>query len=77
MNRTPRSQSELLARSTRHPRRLLSPQALAEYLEVPVKTIYSWRHDNKGPRGFRIGKHVRFRWHDVQAWLSDQIAEEG
>lgn len=44
--------------------RLLSAQELADYLEVPVKTIYTWRHRNTGPRGFRIGKHLRFRWCD-------------
>lgn len=44
--------------------RLLSAQELAKYLEVPVKTIYTWRHRNTGPRAFRIGKHLRFRWCD-------------
>ncbi len=57
--------------------RLLSVQELADYLEVPVKTIYTWRHRNTGPRGFRVGKHLRFRWHDIEAWLADLIAEEG
>lgn len=57
--------------------RLLSAQELALYLEVPVKTIYTWRHRNTGPRGFRVGKHLRFRWCDVESWLADLIAEEG
>lgn len=61
----------------RHIDRLLSVQELADYLEVPVKTIYTWRHRDTGPRGFRVGKHVRFRWRDVEAWLADLIAEEG
>ncbi len=60
----------------RHRERLLSAQELADYLEVPVKTIYAWRHRNTGPRGFRVGKHLRFRWRDVEGWLSDLIAEE-
>ena len=51
--------------------RLLSPQELADYLDVPVKTIYSWRYYRKGPPGFRVGKHVRFRWRDVEAWISE------
>jgi excisionase family DNA binding protein len=45
----------------RHDDRLLSVEELADYLEVPVKTIYTWRHRNTGPKGFRVGKHVRFR----------------
>jgi excisionase family DNA binding protein len=56
--------------------RLLSAQELANYLEVPVKTIYTWRHRNTGPRGFRVGKHLRFRWRDVEAWLADLLSEE-
>ena len=60
-----------------HSERLLSAQDLADYLEVPVKTIYAWRHRNTGPRGFRVGKHLRFRWRDIEAWLADRIGEEG
>ncbi len=56
--------------------RLLSAQELARYLEVPVKTIYTWRHHKTGPQGFRVGKHLRFRRCDVESWLADLIAEE-
>jgi excisionase family DNA binding protein len=56
--------------------RLQSVEELADYLEVPVKTIYTWRHRNTGPQGFRVGKHVRFRWHDVQTWVAQRIADE-
>jgi predicted DNA-binding transcriptional regulator AlpA len=57
--------------------RLLSAQELALYLEVPVKTIYTWRYHKTGPQGFRVGKHLRFRWRDVESWLADLIADEG
>ena len=50
--------------------RLLSPDELSEYLGIPVQTIYQWRHRGLGPRGHRIGRHVRFRWADVQEWLA-------
>ena len=53
--------------------RLLSVEELANYLEVPVKTIYTWRHRNTGPKGFRVGKHLRFRWADVQTWVAERI----
>lgn len=62
--------------SSRFGDRLLSVAELADYLEVPVKTIYTWRHRNTGPKGFRVGKHVRFRWVDVQTWVTERIAEE-
>lgn len=53
---------------------LLSPIELAEYLKIPVKTIYNWRTAGDGPRGIRIGKHLRYRQRDVDAWL-DRLAE--
>ena len=64
------------ARAAR-PERLMSVQDLAHYLDVAVKTIYAWRYHGHGPRGFRVGRHVRFRWRDVQVWLSEQMAAEG
>ncbi len=48
---------------------LLSPQQLADYLAVPLATVYRWRHESSGPRGIKVGKHVRYRRGDVEAWL--------
>jgi excisionase family DNA binding protein len=40
--------------------RLLSVQELAAYLSVPKKTVYiCWRQ--WGLRGYRVGRHLRFR----------------
>lgn len=52
--------------------RLLSPTELASYLTIPVQTIYQWRHRGEGPPGYRVGRHVRYRWIDIQAWLEEQ-----
>ncbi|UUZ58213.1 helix-turn-helix transcriptional regulator [Nocardioides sp. B-3] len=51
---------------------LVTITELAEYLGVPVKTIYEWRQTGRGPAGIRIGRHVKFRLGDVQAWLDGQ-----
>lgn len=53
--------------------RLLTPRQLAEYLEVPVATLYAWRYAGGGPPGFRVGKHVRYRLGDVDQWIRDQL----
>jgi len=53
--------------------RLLSPSQLAAYLKVPLTTLYSWRYSGDGPPGFRVGKHVRYRWTDVQEWVQGQL----
>jgi excisionase family DNA binding protein len=54
-------------------RKLWGPKDVAEYLGVPVQTIYQWRTRGYGPPGIRIGKHVRFRPADVEAWVDTQI----
>lgn len=51
---------------------LLSPTDLADYLQVPLKTVYRWRSEAAGPRGIRVGKHVRYRREDVDSWLDSQ-----
>lgn len=51
---------------------LLSTAELAEYLQVPIQTIYGWRHKGEGPIGFRLGKHIRYRVEDVERWLDQQ-----
>jgi excisionase family DNA binding protein len=45
---------------------------LADYLGVPVQTIYQWRTKGYGPRGVRMGKYVRFRPEDVERWVNEQ-----
>ena len=56
--------------------RLLSVQDLANYLGVPVATIYAWRHRGHGPRGFRAGRHLRFRTSDVTEWITQHIDQD-
>jgi excisionase family DNA binding protein len=53
--------------------RLLTIEDLAEYLGVPVATLYAWRYHRQGPPGFRVGRHVRYRWVDIEEWISDRI----
>jgi predicted DNA-binding transcriptional regulator AlpA len=40
---------------------------------VPLSTLYTWRYHGDGPPGFRVGKHIRYRWTDVQEWVKDQL----
>ena len=55
--------------------RLLTAEELADFLDVPIKTLYAWRHRGEGPTGFRAGKHLRYRWTDVEGWIEDRIAD--
>lgn len=49
--------------------RLLSPDDVAAFLGVPVRTLYQWRYKGTGPRGLRIGRHLRYRQSEVDTWL--------
>ncbi|KGN40817.1 excisionase [Knoellia aerolata DSM 18566] len=42
---------------------------VAEYLGVPLKTLYKWRLEKHGPPCARIGKHLRYVPDDVVAWV--------
>jgi excisionase family DNA binding protein len=50
--------------------RLLSAAEVAEVLGVPVGTLYQWRHRGTGPKGLRVGRHLRYRISDVEAHLT-------
>jgi excisionase family DNA binding protein len=51
------------------PERLMTLTELSELLGVPVGTLYAWRYRGEGPAGYRIGRHVRYRRVEVEAWL--------
>jgi excisionase family DNA binding protein len=53
---------------------LLTVKELAEYMNVPVRTVRFWRENGDGPPAFRVGKRLYFRAHDVAAWLDEQAA---
>ncbi|MCV2489454.1 helix-turn-helix domain-containing protein [Geodermatophilus sp. YIM 151500] len=55
-----------------HPTPLGTVEDVAAYIGVPKQTLYNWRTQAKGPRGIRVGKHLRYRWEDVDAWLDEQ-----
>lgn len=55
---------------------LLSPDDVAEILDVPKKTLYRWRQHGYGPVSFRIGRHIRYRTGDVEAFVEAQFAGE-
>ena len=50
---------------------LIGVDELAEWLGVPIQTIYDWRLSGRAPRAHKIGKHLRFALSDVEAWLEE------
>jgi predicted DNA-binding transcriptional regulator AlpA len=46
------------------------PREVAEMLGVPEHTLDIWRSQGKGPDYHKVGRYVRYRWADVNAWLA-------
>ncbi|MFE3036739.1 helix-turn-helix transcriptional regulator [Streptomyces canus] len=62
--------------SSELPSRFLTPDDLVDMFELPsVETVYQWRRKRTGPRGFRVGRHLRFDPTDVRAWVDSQMGE--
>ena len=57
--------------------RLLTPDDVAELLGVPRATLRQWRYKGIGPRGVRVGKYVRYRPEDIDAWVEHQADPAG
>ncbi len=68
-----RAPAALVAEARILPVRYLTPEDLVEMFELPsVETVYQWRRKRTGPRGFRVGRHLRFDPADVRAWVDYQ-----
>ena len=51
---------------------LWTVEDVSAYLGVPVATLYQWRYKGIGPKGYRVGRHVRYEPAAVRAWLVEQ-----
>lgn len=50
----------------------LSARWIADDLGVPISTYYQWRSAGKAPKSIKVGKYVRVRRKDYEAWLVTQ-----
>lgn len=53
---------------------LMTLPEVCELLGISEATAYYWRQKSYGPKGARIGKQLRYRRADVEAWLNKQFA---
>lgn len=49
---------------------VLTTSELAAHLGVPVQTIHDLRHSGRGPKGFRVGREMRYQLSEIRAWLA-------
>jgi excisionase family DNA binding protein len=71
-----RSEAQEVGVARAERQRLISPADLAEFLGVPVRTVYGWQTRGIGPRSFRVGRHTRYRHEDIEAWLAERADRE-
>lgn len=62
-----------ISRPRRDMERLLSVKEVANYLGIPVATLYQWRHKGCGPEAYRVGRHLRYDPSAVRTWLDDHL----
>jgi excisionase family DNA binding protein len=53
----------------------LNRKEAAEYLRCSSGALSNWERLGKGPRRYKLGKLVRYRKSDLEAWLAEQAVE--
>lgn len=56
--------------------RLWTVQDVADYLGIPVGTLYDWRCKGYGPRAKKVGRYLRYEADVVRQWF-DNLDEDG
>jgi excisionase family DNA binding protein len=56
-------------------RPLASAEEVADFLGVPLNTVYVWNHRRTGPTAHKVGRHLRYKWAEVEAWLDTQAID--
>lgn len=52
---------------------LMTTAQVAEYLAIPLQSLYMLRHRKQGPPAIRLGTGtIRFRKSSVDAWLAER-----
>lgn len=56
----------------------LTTEEVATKLRTPVETVRYWRHVNKGPQSFKVGRRVLYAVDDVEAFIAEaRLAQAG
>jgi excisionase family DNA binding protein len=52
---------------------LLTTEDVARLLKIQPATLVDWRHDQRGPRYYRMGRKVRYKLADVRQWQEQSL----
>jgi excisionase family DNA binding protein len=66
-------QDAAMKQTSAKPAEPLADQAeVAAFLKIPERTVEQWRWAGTGPAWRKIGRHVRYDWAEVRAWVAAQ-----
>lgn len=57
--------------------KLWTAKEVADFFGVPLGTVYQWNSKHTGPRGIRVGRHVRYSRTEVDRWCAAQLNTQG
>lgn len=52
---------------------LAKAQEVAEYLSTTPNQLNRLRYEGSGPKYIKLGRSVRYRWEDVDAWIECNV----
>jgi predicted DNA-binding transcriptional regulator AlpA len=67
----PKRTQNLAEKGTARVNRYLTTEEVAELCRTTPGTVRWWRHVNRGPRSFRLGKRVLYDVADVEAFIAE------
>lgn len=56
---------------------LATAKEVAEFLRTSENQLSRLRYEGHGPQFIKLGRSVRYRWDDIQAWIADSMQGGG
>jgi excisionase family DNA binding protein len=50
----------------------LSYAEISEKLNIPLRSLYLYNKEGRGPRTVRVGRHLRVSQDDLEIWLAKE-----
>ena len=57
--------------NSKQPDRLLTADQVAQHLQISRRALYEMRYQGGGPPAIKVGRRLRFRRREVEAWIDE------
>jgi len=55
-------------------RPLATTEQVATYLNLSVSSLHDLRRRSRAPKAFKVGRSLRWKWSDIDAWLESKAS---